>query len=148
MPGQTYQAVRREVHLMRVRHMRMTIRALMVAIFVAAIWFYIIVQAVKYQARHLGICTAPGAILNEVHLMSNKEWFALAVRIFGVWLIVTAVGNVAAFFDGKLYPGSPQARDAAAGNLIYRDVKFWPGGIFPARDPRGRWLDVWCGSSR
>jgi hypothetical protein len=45
---------------MRVRHMRMTIRALMVAIFVASIWFYIVVQAVKYQARHLEYRSAWG----------------------------------------------------------------------------------------
>jgi hypothetical protein len=62
--------------------------------------------------------------------MSNKEWFALAVRIFGVWLIATAVGNVATFFDGKLYPGSPQARDAAAGNLIYATFNFALAAFF------------------
>jgi hypothetical protein len=33
--------------------MRFTIRALMIAIAAAAIWFYIIRQSARYQARHV-----------------------------------------------------------------------------------------------
>ena len=40
---------------------RLTIRAMMVAVAVAAIWLYIINEAIKYRARHVGNESAWGS---------------------------------------------------------------------------------------
>ncbi len=39
---------------MQFLRIRFTIRAVMIAVAVAAIWLYIIAQGIKYQARHVG----------------------------------------------------------------------------------------------
>ncbi len=39
---------------MRLPRVRFTVRTLMIAVAVAAVWLFIIAQGVAYQARHLG----------------------------------------------------------------------------------------------
>jgi hypothetical protein len=62
--------------------------------------------------------------------MKCKDWFALGVRLFGVWLITTGITYVAAFVDGKLYPATDRARDSAAANLIYATFDFGLAAFF------------------
>ena len=114
---------------MAVRRIRFTIRAMMVAVPVAAIWLFIISQAIKYQARP-SPATARGTIPNEGRSMKCKDLFALGVRLFGVWLITNGIVYVAAFIDGKLYPVTDKARDSAAANLIYATLDFALAAFF------------------
>jgi hypothetical protein len=62
--------------------------------------------------------------------MKYRNQFALAVRLFGVWLITQGAIYVAAFIDGKLYPQSDKARDSAAANLIYAAIDFGLAAFF------------------
>jgi hypothetical protein len=39
---------------MRLPRVRFTVRGLMIAVAITAIWLFIIVEAINYQARHLG----------------------------------------------------------------------------------------------
>ena len=62
--------------------------------------------------------------------MASRDWFALGVRLFGVWLITGGAVYVAAFVDAKLYPASGPARDSAAANLIYATLDFALAAFF------------------
>ena len=63
--------------------------------------------------------------------MRSPDWFALGVRLFGVWLITRGAVYVAQFLDTKLYPASGPARDSAAANLIYATLDFPLAAFFP-----------------
>jgi hypothetical protein len=39
---------------MRLPRVRFTMRAIMIAVAIAALWFFIIARGIAYQARHLG----------------------------------------------------------------------------------------------
>ncbi len=62
--------------------------------------------------------------------MRYRHWFALGVRLFGVWLITRGIVYVAAFIDWKLYPASDKNRDIAAANLIYAALDFGLAAFF------------------
>ena len=62
--------------------------------------------------------------------MGPRDWFALGVRLFGIWLIARGMTYVASFADLKLYPVSDKARDSASAHLIYAMLDFGLAALF------------------
>ena len=62
--------------------------------------------------------------------MTSKEWFALGVRLFGVWLITQGLSYVESFISVKLYPTTSQASDYAASYLIFASLDFAMAAFF------------------
>jgi hypothetical protein len=74
--------------------------------------------------------------------MKGRDWFALGVRLFGVWLITTGAAYVATFVQIKLYPPHRSSRRQRRRLFDLRVIRFRAGRIVPPLDPSGRGLDL------
>lgn len=69
--------------------------------------------------------------------MKPRDYFALGVRLFGIWLICRGATSVASFIDVRLYPYTERAKDSSGAYLIYALIDFtlaaifllWTGGV-------------------
>src|SRR5262249_23610052 len=67
---------------------------------------------------------------NEMNSISFKEFFALGVRLLGLWLVVRGFQYVEGFVDSKLYPLSDRLGDRGASHLIYATFDFALAAFF------------------
>ena len=62
--------------------------------------------------------------------MNIRDWFGLAVRIFGLWLVCRSLPYLSSFVDVKLYPSSDKAQAGAAAMLIYAILDLTLAAVF------------------